>query len=133
MKLAFVSVSYADRTALAPALDAIRAALLSAGFQPHIFVEQYQYSSQEARAMMATALRDVRAASLLIAETTHKAIGVGIEVGAAAAWRIPIVAVRRADAEPSTTVEGLAAVTVAYHHPEDLRAALAEALAALAL
>ncbi|HMM29035.1 MAG: hypothetical protein AAGU78_07275 [Chloroflexota bacterium] len=131
MKLAFVSASYADRAALAPALEAIKAALLAAGFRPHVFIEQYQFASQETREMMATALRDVRAASLLIAETTHKAIGVGIEVGAAAAWGIPIVAVRHADAAPSTTVGGLAAASIAYHGPDDLRATLAEALAAL--
>lgn len=133
MKTAFVSASYADRVALAPALDAIKAALNAAGFRPHVFIERYAFAPEDARRMMATALRDLRAADLLVAEVSHKAIGVGIEVGAAAAWNIPIVAVRRAGAEPSTTVGGLAAASIVYRAPDDLRAALEAALAALSL
>lgn len=131
MKTAFVSASYADRAALAPALAAIRAALAAGGYHPHVFIEMYTFAPQDARAMMTAALRDLRAAALLVAETTHKAIGVGVEVGAAAAWNIPIIAVRRSDAAPSTTVSGLADVTLTYSEADDLRAALAGALAAL--
>ena len=129
---AFVSASFADRESLAPVLDAIKRALVTAGYQPHVFIERYTFARDDARQMMATTLRDVRASDLLIAETTHKAIGVGIEVGAAAAWEIPIVAVRHASTEPSTTVGGLAAASVTYRDADDLHAGLCAALADLA-
>ncbi|MEW6577779.1 MAG: nucleoside 2-deoxyribosyltransferase, partial [Chloroflexota bacterium] len=95
----------------------------------HIFARAYTFVPHDARAMMAAALRDLRASDLLVAEVTHKAIGVGIEVGMAAALGKPIVYVRRADAEPSTTVGGLAAAFIIYRDAADLRTQLGATLA----
>lgn len=129
MPTAFVSVSYAHHRALSAELDAIAAALSAHGITPHIFVRAHTFAPDDARAMMAAALRDLRAADLLIAEVTHKAIGVGVEVGMAAALSKPVVYVRHARAEPSTTVGGLAAVTITYRDAADLQAQLSAALA----
>ncbi|HML22236.1 MAG TPA: nucleoside 2-deoxyribosyltransferase [Aggregatilinea sp.] len=126
--IAFVSASYAHRSRLAPALAAIRSALSAAGWTPRIFIEDYQFAPDDQRAMMAATQAELRACRLLVAEVTHKAIGVGIEVGYAAALGVPIVAVRHADAEPSTTVGGLAARTVVYRTPGDLERDLAQAV-----
>mgnify|MGYP005847834119 CR=1 FL=1 len=129
MATAFVSVSYAHHRALSAELDAIAAALTAHGITPHILVRSYTFAPDDARAMMATALSEVRAADLLIAEVTHKAIGVGVEVGMAAALGKPIVYVRHASAEPSTTVGGLAAAHIIYRDAADLRAQLSATLA----
>ena len=131
MPTAFVSASFAHKDALAPSLDAIRQALESADVHAHIFVEAYTFAPDDQRAMMAATQADLRAADLLVAEITHKAIGVGIEIGFAAALGLPIIYARHADAEPSTTVGGLATHTIVYHSPADLRDQLAAALADL--
>lgn len=131
MPTAFVSVSYAHHRALGAELDAVAAALSAHGITPHIFVRAYTFAPDDSGAMMSAALRDLRAADLLIAEVTHKAIGVGVEVGMAAALDKPIVYVRQASAEPSTTVGGLAAAHITYRDAADLRAQLSTALARL--
>lgn len=131
MRTAFVSASYAHRAILSAELDAIVFAVEAHGLAAHVFIRAYDFSPHQAQAMMAATLRDVRAADLLIAEVSHKAIGVGIEIGLAAAWGKPIVYVRHASAEPSTTVSGLAAATVVYRDAADLRARLAATLGTL--
>lgn len=128
MPTAFVSASFAHKDALAPALDAIRQALAASGVRAHVFVEEYAFSADDQRAMMAATQADLRAADLLVAEVTHKAIGVGIEIGFAAALGLPVIYVRHANAEPSTTVGGLAAHTIVYRTPADLRDQLRAAL-----
>jgi nucleoside 2-deoxyribosyltransferase len=131
MRTAFVSVSYAHRADLAAELNAIAAALTTHGLTPLIFVRAYTFAPEDARAMMIATLRDVRAADLLIAEVTYKAIGVGIEVGMAAALGKPVVYVHHVSAELSTTVGGLAAATVIYHDVAALQRRLEATLATL--
>ena len=131
MRTAFVSASYAHRTILSAELDAIVSAAEAHGLAAHVFIRAYDFGPHQAQAMMAATLRDVRAADLLIAEVSYKAIGMGIEIGLAAAWGKPIVYVRHASAEPSTTVSGLAAATVVYRDAADLRARLGATLGAL--
>lgn len=133
MSTAFVSVSYAHRLILSAELDAIAAALHAHGLTAHIFVRAHHFRPDQAQEMMIATLRAVRAADLLIAEVSYKAIGVGIEVGMAAALSKPILYVRQASAEPSTTVGGLATATIVYLNAADLRAQLDAALTDLAL
>lgn len=120
-KTAFVSVSFAHRHILADALAAISEACVASGLRAHIFVNAYSFAPEQTRAMMDQTVADIRAAQVLIAEVTHKAIGVGIEVGYAAALGIPVIYVRHTDAEPSTTVGGLADHMVVYANTESLR------------
>lgn len=127
-KTAFVSISYAHKNEMAAELDAIRAALAAVGIRAHVFVDAYTFTPDQQREMMAATAADLRAADLLIAEVTHKAIGVGIEVGYAAALGKPVIYLRRAESEPSTTVGGLAACALVYRSPDDLREQLAAAL-----
>ena len=129
MATAFVSVSYAHYRALSAELDAIAAVLSAHGITARIFVRDYAFAPEDTRAMMAAALHDLRTADLLIAEVTHKAIGVGIEVGMAAALDKPILYVRHRDSEPSTTVGGLAAAAITYRDAADLRTQLSETMA----
>lgn len=131
MKTVFVSASYVHREDLRAALDAIAESVAAQGWRAHIFVQEYAFAPDQQRDMMAATLRDLRAADILIAEVSHKAIGVGIEVGYAAALGIPIIYVRHASAESSTTVGGLAIATITYQTPRDLRETLDAELSAL--
>ncbi len=123
-KNAFVSASFAHKDALAPVLDAIAAALAAVQIQAHIFVRAYHFGPDDQRAMMAKTQADLRAADLQIAVVTYKAIGVGIEIGYAAALDMPVIVVRSVDAEPSTTAEGIADAVIVYDTPADLHARL---------
>lgn len=78
--------------------------------------------------MMTLACSLIRSADVLIAEVSQKAIGVGIEVGYAAAVGLPIIYLRQTNAEPSTTVGGIATYSVVYQTTEDLADQLRSAL-----
>ena len=53
--------------------------------------------------MMDHAMRDIKNSKVLIAETTYKGIGIGIEVRYAKAKGIPVIYLRQKNAEHSTT------------------------------
>lgn len=127
--MAFVSVSFRHRDRLSNALDTIEQVLQQRDVRPHIFVRAYTFTAAEAQAMMQTTLRDITRSDLLIAEVTYKAVGIGIEVGYAYALHKPIFYVRRADAEHSTTVGGLADAIIIYTDTDDLRRKLDRVLA----
>jgi len=131
MKTAFVSISFAHKHEFTAELDAIRAALDAAGWRAHVFATAHIFTPDQQREMMAATVADLRAADLLIAEVTYKAIGVGIEVGYAAALGKPVISMRRAGSEPSTTVGGLATQAIVYRSPDDLRAQVAAVMQSL--
>ena len=70
--------------------------------------------------MMKEALKRLDECDLLIAETSDKAIGIGVEAGYAKAKGIPVIYLRREDAEHSTTVAGISDVQIIYHDINDL-------------
>ncbi len=74
--------------------------------------------------MMQAACEAIRQVDLLVAEVSEKAIGVGIEVGYAAALGIPVIYLRKADSDYSTTVGGLAAYSLIYDRAEGISALL---------
>ena len=127
-KTVFVSISFAHREARRAELDAIEAACAAAGLRAHIFVRAYTFAPDDQRAMMDRTQSDLRVAGLLIAEVSHKAIGVGIEIGFAKALGIPVIYLRHETAAPSTTVGGIADHALVYANADDLRARLAEVL-----
>lgn len=128
MKTAFVSVSFAHKDELSAALAVIAETLEAVGFRVCVFVQQYHFAPDQQQAMMAATQAELRQADLLVAEVSHKAIGVGIEIGYAAALGKPIIYVRQSSAEPSTTVGGLASASIVYDNVDDLRDKLAEVL-----
>ncbi|MCB9436047.1 MAG: hypothetical protein H6673_03525 [Anaerolineales bacterium] len=133
MKTAFLSVSYKHRSQLEAEFTAINTSLRKFDVQPIDFVTTYRFELGQEREMMALSCALIRAANLLIAEVTHKAIGVGVEVGFAAALGIPIIYARHAEAEYSTTIGGVATYNIAYHHPAELMTQLANLLEKLGI
>jgi len=53
--------------------------------QPFVFVDNYAFSPAREKQMMQQAMNDIDRCDLLIAKTSDKGIGIGIEVGYAKA------------------------------------------------
>ena len=76
--------------------------------------------------MMQNAIEDIEKSAILIAETSEKGIGIGIEVGYAKAQKIPVIYVRNSKSEHSTTVSGIADFSIIYSDEKDLEEKLEE-------
>lgn len=78
--------------------------------------------------MMQQAMDDIDKCSMLIAETSDKAIGIGIEAGYAKAKGKPVIYLRHKDAEHSTTLSGISDIQIIYSDTDDLATKLTNAL-----
>jgi nucleoside 2-deoxyribosyltransferase len=128
MTSAYVALAVRSRESLAPVIEAIKQVLNFYEVEPIIFVDRYSFSSSDHSAMMELALHTLDHCDFLIAEVSEQAIGVGIEVGYAAAKGKPIIYVRRANAEFSTTVGGVATHSIAYSTETELRTKLSHTI-----
>ena len=125
---AYISISYHKRNALEKEVQMIKETLNECGITPFVFVDTYQFSAQQERPMMQQAMKDLDRCDLLIAETSDKGIGIGIEAGYAKAQRKPVLYLRHKDAEHSTTLSGLSDFGVVYENGTDLKQQLRAAL-----
>ncbi len=121
---AYISVSYQQRNALREELNAIKEALISLQIEPFLFVEQYQFDPSDESNMMKQALADIDSCDMLIAETSDKAIGIGIEAGYAKARNKPVIYLRKKSAPHSTTLSGISDYRVYYETAGDLQSRL---------
>ena len=118
---AYISVSFNRRQALEKELKTIKAALTKLGIDPFVFADNYNFDITQAQKMMKQATADIDKCDILIAETSDKGIGIGIEVGYAKAKMKPIVYLRHKTAEHSTTVSGISDFQIIYENIADLR------------
>jgi 2'-deoxynucleoside 5'-phosphate N-hydrolase len=118
---AYISISIANRRQLNNEIDSIVAALTSFKITPLIFVDRYSFAVEDEKQMMQQAADDIDASDLLIAETSYKGIGIGIEVGYAKARNKPIIYLRNVQAEHSTTVSGISDFHVIYSDVNNLK------------
>lgn len=125
---AYISISYSKRKSLQKKLDAIIDALKFFSIKPFVFVDNFTFSPLQEREMMQQAFEEIDKCDLLIAETSDKAIGIGIEVGYAKAKNKPVIYLRNKNAEHSTTVAGTSDHKIIYGNADDLRIQLSEAL-----
>ena len=126
MKKAYLSISYQNRKKLCAEIEAIRAVLAANQIELFVFVDNYCFATTEEKQMMQQAFTDIASADLLIAEVSEKAIGVGIEIGYAAALHKPIIYLRNMQSTHSTTASGSADHSIIYQNPEDLAQKLKE-------
>jgi nucleoside 2-deoxyribosyltransferase len=124
----FLSVGFQQRQKLQQEFSVILGVLDAFNLHAIDFVAQFSFSPDEEQAMMQTALAHIEASSLLIAEVSQKAIGVGIEIGYAVGKGIPVVYLRKQGSAYSTTVGGVAHAMVVYEDAEDLRVKLTQVL-----
>ena len=118
---AYISVSLKYRKSLNAELTAIADSLNETGITPFIFVDNYKFDLTQEKEMMQQAMTDIDRCDLLIAETSDKAIGIGVEVGYAKAKGKPVIYVRKKRAEHSTTVSGISDFQIFYNDKEDLQ------------
>lgn len=128
---AYIAVSCSKREQLTDAMNAITAALLACNITPFIFVDEYHFGPLQEKEMMQQAMAAIDSCGFLIAETSHKAIGVGIEAGYAVAKNKPVIYIRSEDASHSTTLSGISSHAIIYKNAPDLEKQLAAAIAAL--
>lgn len=123
---AYISVSFSKRKSMDTEITAIVHTLKKFGIESIVFVDQYLFHPDQEAQMMAQAMADIDSCNLLIAETSEKGIGIGIEVGYAKAKGKPIIYMRKANAEHSTTVSGIADFRIIYTDAGDLEKQLAQ-------
>ena len=117
---AYIAIALSKRQAMQAEIETICAALEMAAIKPFVFVDHYHFAPEQAVEMMQRAKQHMNASQLLIAELSHKAIGVGIEVGYMAAQGKTIVYLRREGSDYSSTVGGLANFEIVYRDVQHL-------------
>lgn len=129
---AYIAIGLNSRKKLDPEIQAMQQVLSGHNIAAFIFVDKYHFKSDQEKEMMQQATADISNCDLLIAEVSEKAVGVGIEVGYAKGKRKPVIYVRQASAEHSTTASGISDYSIVYSSPLDLgtklRSILAEVL-----
>ena len=122
---AYISVSYRGRKLADKALNAIACTLNELKIEPFIFVDYYRFEPLQEKQMMKQAMDDIENCDLLMAETSDKAIGVGIEAGYAKAKHKPVIYLRQKEAAHSTTLAGISDFQIIYEGEDDLQIQLA--------
>ncbi|MBN8674633.1 MAG: nucleoside 2-deoxyribosyltransferase [Chitinophagales bacterium] len=120
-RTAYIAISYSKRKELTEELTAIKEAVLASGINPFVFAEQFQFNPAQEKQMMQEAMRQIDAADLLIAETSDKAIGIGIEAGYAKAKGKSVIYLRNKKADHSTTLSGICDQQIIYENSIDLK------------
>jgi nucleoside 2-deoxyribosyltransferase len=128
MQKAYLSISYQNRKNLQPEIAIIQKLLADFPIELFIFVDNYLFSATEEKQMMQKAFDEIESSDLLIAEVSEKAIGVGIEIGYAVAKNTPVIYLRNASAEHSTTAAGSAKHIIIYNDLQGLAAKFSEVL-----
>jgi nucleoside 2-deoxyribosyltransferase len=121
---AYIAVSFNNRPAMENEIQILCEVLLSFNINPFVFVDHYHFTVQQEKEMMVEAFKKIDESDLFIAELTHKAIGVGIEAGYAAAKNKPLIYVRQFDADHSTTIAGISSQQIFYKAGDDLKSSL---------
>ena len=125
-RLAFISVSYDKRKDADDAIQKIVSVLADLGIKANVFVDNYDFALDEEDEMMQISCHDIAQSDFVIAEVSHKAVGLGVEVGYAIGLGKPVIYLRHADAEHSKTVAGISSYKIIYETLEDIDKQLRE-------
>jgi len=117
---AYISISYNKRQELNDELSAIIEGLKKFQIESFVFTDEFKFSVHQEKEMMQQVIISIYNCDLLIAETSDKAIGIGVEVGYAKAKGKPVIYIRNKNAEHSTTVSGISDFQIIYDDIEDL-------------
>lgn len=120
MKQIYISCSFSMQQELREVTDRIKEEIEAIGYKPFVFIEQYTFTLHQEKEMMIQAMKDIDESCCLLAETTDKGIGIGIEAGYAKSQGKPVVYLRQTDVSHSTAMSGLADYHILYKNIEDL-------------
>lgn len=110
-------------------LAAIVKTLNGYGMAAFVFVDHYTFNPGQEQEMMAKAMAHINDCDILIAETSEKGIGIGVEAGYAKAKNKTVIYIRHTGKEHSTTVSGISDFRIFYNDIGDLEKQLAAILA----
>ena len=99
--------------------------------KPFVFVDNFNFTKDQEKEMMIEAMKAIDDCDLLIAETSDKAIGIGVEVGYAKAKGKPVFYLRNKKAEHSTTISGISDFIILYEDISDMERKLQHVLTRL--
>ena len=118
---AYIAVSYSKRKLVDKEITLIIETLNTFDISSFIFVDKYKFNTSQEKQMMSQAMNDIENCDILIAETSEKGIGIGIEVGFAKAKGKIVIYLRHQNAEHSTTVSGISDFQIVYSNNKDLK------------
>lgn len=121
---AYISVNFSKRKFLQHELDTIAEILTAFKILPFVFVDHYRFDPEQEQEMMMYAVKEIENSDLLIAETSYKGIGIGIEAGYAKGKGKPIIYMRHKNAEHSTTVSGVSDYHIIYSDADEMKVKL---------
>ncbi len=122
--IAFISVSIKHRQIIAEYIDAIVETLSKQGIQAKIFVDDYTFKTSQENTMMKQSCADIKACDFVIAEVSHKAVGVAVEVGYAIGIGKAVIYLRHENSEHSTTISGISTHKLVYSSVDDIQKGL---------
>jgi len=125
---AYISGSFSKRALMEEVINAIIETLQQFNIGPFVFIDNYKFEPAQEKIMMQQAMSDINNCDLFIAETSYKAIGVGVEAGYAKARGKPVIYIRHAEAAHSTTVSGISDIQIVYSTSKDLQEQLANSI-----
>ncbi|MEM6284515.1 MAG: nucleoside 2-deoxyribosyltransferase [Chloroflexota bacterium] len=117
---AFLSISFQHRKKIPEVIQTIKKVASINDIELVVFVDQYVFQQDEERQMMAVSRNDIDRSDFVLAEVSHKAVGVGVEVGYAVGTGKPVIYMRQEKAEHSTTIAGISTHHVIYSSVTEL-------------
>lgn len=128
---AYISFSFNRRLLIKNEISTIVNTLNENFISAIVFVDKYRFELSQEREMMQKAFEEIDNCDILIAETSEKGIGIGVEVGYAKGKSKTVIYLRQKDTEHSTTVAGSSDFQIIYSDTIDLRMRLLELLPTL--
>ncbi len=120
MKKAYFGISYSNRILFDQEIKGLKYILSKYNIELLVFVDKYNFKSDQESEMMKAAFGEIDQSDFLIAELTTKSIGVGIEIGYAFAKEKPIIYLRKINSEYSTTASGCSDFIIEYKNEIEL-------------
>jgi len=118
---AYIAISFSRRKWMDKEIAAMMDTLNEFKIASFVFVDTYKFDLTQEHQMMQQAMAHLDQCDILLAETSEKGIGIGIEVGYAKAKGKPVIYLRQKDAEHSSTVSGISDFQVIYLDTNDLK------------
>lgn len=131
MKKGYLAISYSNRKLFDSEVESLKNLFSKNNMELLVFVDKYNFKPNQEKEMMKTAFDEIDNSDFLIAELTTKSIGVGIEIGYAFAKKMPIIYLRKKNAEYSTTASGSSNYSIEYENELDLQESIIKLLSKL--
>jgi 2'-deoxynucleoside 5'-phosphate N-hydrolase len=125
---AYISVSFSKRKSVDKEINVIKDTLNEFNISSFVFVDNYKFDLTQEKEMMEQAMTDIDSCDILLAETSDKGIGIGIEVGYAKAKGKTVIYLHQKYTEHSTTVSGISDYQITYIDITDLKKQLSDTL-----